>query len=162
MIKINFKNKKGFVLLYAVTLAAIFLSLALGVGAIALKENLFSTSAKNTNNAFFAADTGVECALFYDKSGGSGSAFIDLATISPISCNNNSVTVTESPTNVWTFSIPSLGGSNLGCAKVKVDKTSLVSPTTTITADGYNNGGSSGGCAPVKSTAVERELSTSY
>lgn len=157
MIKVIKKNN-GFVLLYAVTLAAIFLSLALGVGAIALKENLFSTSAKNTNNAFFAADSGVECALYYDKSGGSGSAFIDQATISPILCNNNSVAVTESPTNVWTFAIPALGGSNLGCAKVTVNKTS----GTTITADGYNNGGSAGGCAPVKSTAVERELSTSY
>ena len=58
----NIKKNKGFVLLFAVTLAAVFLSIALGISEVALKENNFSTSAKNTNDSFFAADTGEECA----------------------------------------------------------------------------------------------------
>ena len=35
---------------------------------ISLKEIKFGTSARDTNDAFFAADTGAECALFNDKS----------------------------------------------------------------------------------------------
>ena len=69
MKKINFKKIKkdrGFVLLFAVTLAAIFLSIALGISQVALKENNFSTSAVDTNNAFFAADSGAEQVLYND------------------------------------------------------------------------------------------------
>ena len=62
------KNKeRGFVILFAVTLSSIILSIALGVANIALKEASFSTSARSTNNAFLAADTGAECALFHDR-----------------------------------------------------------------------------------------------
>ena len=60
------KNKKGFVILFAVTLSAILLSIALGVSNIAFNEAKFSTSVKNTNDAFFAADVGAEQALFWD------------------------------------------------------------------------------------------------
>ena len=59
MIILKIKKNKGFVLIFAVTLAAILLSIALGISQIALKEIKFGTSAKDTNDAFFAADTGL-------------------------------------------------------------------------------------------------------
>ena len=62
----NTKNR-GFVILFAVTISSILLALAIGVANIALKEVKFNTSAKDTNNAFFAADTAIEYALFQDK-----------------------------------------------------------------------------------------------
>jgi len=66
MIK-EIKKNKGFVILFVVTLSSILLAIALGAANIALKEIKFGTSAKDTNNAFFAADTGAELALFNDK-----------------------------------------------------------------------------------------------
>ncbi|HEV7424440.1 MAG TPA: hypothetical protein VGO21_04595, partial [Candidatus Paceibacterota bacterium] len=60
--------RSGFVILFAVTLASIILAVTLGAINVALKEIKFSTNAKDTNNAFFAADVGVECAEYYDKS----------------------------------------------------------------------------------------------
>src|SRR3989344_7795571 len=60
----------GFVILFAVMISSIILAIALGVSNIAFKEIKFSTSVKDTNDAFFAADTGLECALFNDKTGG--------------------------------------------------------------------------------------------
>ncbi len=75
MIKKNIKNNTGFVILFAVTLAALLLGIALGVGEIAEKEIKFRTSATATNHAFFAADTGIECALANNKSG--DTAFTD-------------------------------------------------------------------------------------
>ncbi len=157
---IKAKKNKAFVLLFAVTLAAIFLSIALGISSVALKEINFSTSAKNTNDAFFSADTGVECALYYDKIG----AFTT-STVS-MNCNNSSITAVESPSLIWSFIVPKLdygvsGGQ--GCAKVTVDKSGDVVPpaTTTITADGFNQGGGGGGCTP-GATNVERVLQTSY
>jgi hypothetical protein len=152
--KIKKEKRKGFVLLFAVTLAAIFLSIALGVADIALKEVKFGTSAKDTNNAFYAADTGVECALFYDKSG--ASSFVTGSSPSLV-CNNSTVTASENPSLYWSFTLSGLNTDGQGCAKVTIDKRSA--PNTTILANGYNNGGSS--CTPVANT-VERELKTNY
>ncbi|MFH1201090.1 MAG: hypothetical protein V1484_02050 [bacterium] len=137
------KKNKGFVILFAVTLSAILLSIALGVANIAFREIKFSTSAKDTNNAFFAADTGIECAFINDKS--SSIVFIDPNPSPSIMCNGNSITATENPTSFWSFIVSGLGNTGTGCAKVTVDKTTAL---TTITSKGYNNGSRSGGSSP--------------
>jgi hypothetical protein len=163
MIKKIEKNK-GFVILFAVTLAAIFLSIALGVSQIAYKENIFGTSAKNTNNAFFAADTGGECALYYDKLGGSASVFADPSTPTII-CNNVTVTATENSTSVWTFNVSGLGSDSNSCAVVTITKTSSSDTppivSTSVVSKGYNVGSGPGTCSP-PANAVERELDTNY
>jgi hypothetical protein len=157
------KKNRGFVLLFAVTLAAVFLSIALGISEVALKENNFSTSAKNTNDAFFAADTGEECALYYDNSSDSTkNAFTGTGSMN---CNGLPITITGtgSPANIWTFVVSGLGSTGKACTKVTVDKSSdvVLPATTAITASGYNNGSGSGVCNPLPS-AVERVLQTSY
>lgn len=152
MIKKIQKNK-GFVILFAVTLSAIVLSIALGVASIALKEIKFGTSAKDTNDAFFAADTGAECALVNDKS--TGSAFI--SNPPTITCNHNPIPLAENPSLVWSFIISGLGNGGQGCAKVTVNKN--ISPTKII-SNGHNNGGGSG-CSPGQNT-VERQIELNY
>jgi hypothetical protein len=126
----------GFVILYAVTLSAILLSIALGVAQIALKEIKFSASAKDTNEAFFAADTGAEQALFNDKTPG----FYPDNTLTTLPI------------------ISGLGGLLQGCAKVTVDKT--ISTKTAIISKGYNIG--SPLCNSTSSNLVERELDVNY
>src|ERR1035437_4257966 len=137
MAKIILKVKKnrGFVILFAVTLAALLLSIALGVANIALKEIKFGTSARDTNDAFFAADSGVEKALFNDKTTG--------------------FYPTGSSTNLI---VSGLGSAGQSCANVTVDKTA--SPTVTITARGYNIGNAL--CNSTNPNRVERELKTTY
>ena len=63
-----FRNKNGFALLYSVVVSSIILAIALGVSNIAYKEIVFGTSAKDANDAFYAADTAAECTLYYDNS----------------------------------------------------------------------------------------------
>ena len=154
-------------MLFAVTLAAIFLSIALGVSQIAYKESIFGTSAKDTNNAFFAADAGEECALYYDRS--DQNVFTPTGSSSISSCAGSSnIPVTPGPTNVWTFVVPGLGSTGTGCASVTVDKTGTnilcASSPTCIFSKGYNTGSGgvgSGTCNP-PANAVERELDTNY
>ena len=155
MIK-KIKKNKGFVLLFAVTLAAIFLSIALGIASVSLKEVNFSTSVKNSNDAFYSADTGIECALYYDKTG----VFIDPSTPT-INCNGVNINVSEPSSSIWNFIVPNLDSTSQGCAIVQVDKSSdVTSPaTTSITAYGYNIGGSS---CNKPSNVVERVLQTNY
>jgi hypothetical protein len=150
----------GFVLLFAVTLAAILLSIALGVTNIALKEIKFGTSAKDANDAFFAADTGAECALVYDKSDPTKNAFT--GSVSTMICAGIYFTPpTPSPANFWSFTVSGLGSGGQGCAVVTVTKT--FSPNTAkIVSKGYNNGGSVQGFCTQSSNTIERELDVNY
>ncbi len=157
-IKLKIKNS-GFVILFAVTLAAILLSIALGVSNVALKEIKFGTSAKDTNEAFFAADTGAECALVNDKS--TGSAFTGSGTA--INCNSINIPVNLVETSLWKFIVPALNNGGQGCAIVTVDKRPLTPPstfTTIIISKGHNNN-NQGDCTSSSNT-VERQLEVSY
>ncbi len=152
------RDSSGFVILYVVILSSIILSMALGVSNIALKEIKFSTSAKNTNDAFFAADTGAECALYYDKS--STSVFISSSSPTII-CNGSSIIARETPASYWSFDSSGLGNRGEGCAKVTVDKS--IPPETSIISKGYDNGGDLPGfCSPQESNSVERQIELNY
>jgi Tfp pilus assembly protein PilX len=154
MIIKKIKKNRGFVLLFAMVLSSIILAVALGVTNIALKEVNFSTSGKDANDAFFAADTGVECALFYDK---------NLSVTDPFPTPPTSVTCADNPviftnTNPWSFIVSGLGSSGNSCAVVNITKDVL----TTIISKGYNvaNTGDNN-CEPT-SKSVERELDVNY
>jgi hypothetical protein len=132
------RNSKGFALLFSILLSSIILSIALGVGNIAFREIQFGTSAKNTNEAFFAADTGVECALYNDNS--VVNSFPESGGPSSITCGGSSISLSGTSPS-WNFIISGLGASNQSCAKVSVVKT--FSPDSTqIISKGYNVGDS--------------------
>ncbi|MEK7134342.1 MAG: pilus assembly PilX N-terminal domain-containing protein [Patescibacteria group bacterium] len=57
---------RGFVLPLAVLLAGILLSIGLAIFSITLKELTLSSSGRESQIAFFAADAGTECALYWD------------------------------------------------------------------------------------------------
>src|SRR3989338_10209048 len=81
----------GFVILFAVMISSIILAIALGVANIALKEIKFSASVKDTNEAFFAADTGLECVLFNDKA--DGDSFVEEESSGTITCGGEVITL---------------------------------------------------------------------
>ncbi len=161
MKKIKLKHNTGFAILFAVTLSAIVLSIALGITNIAFKELKFATSAKATNDAFFAADTGIECALVNDKS--STSVFVDGGP-GVIKCLGASIALSGAYPS-WSFVLSNLGNSGLGCSTVNVSKDDATDPNsiiTTITSKGYDTGGNIvDECTPFLNT-VERELETTY
>ncbi len=160
------QKNKAFVLLFAVTISAILLVITLGVANIAYREIRFGTSAKDTNEAFFAADAGVECALLYDRSDPTKNIFTGEAS----SMNCAGANVALNGTNPWNFSILGLGNTEQGCAYVTVNK--VENPDnpevgeflTTIISKGYNLLDSANECSTDSSIAnrVERELKTTY
>jgi hypothetical protein len=151
---LELQKENGFVLLFAVLISSMVLSISLGLANVAYKEIKFNAAAKSTNDSFLAADTGAECALFYDKADPTNNAFTGTAGPN-INCAGSSITISgAAPT--WTFTIPSLATSGNACAKVTVVKTG---PSTTITSSGYNTG--SPACVPGAST-IERQLQVSY
>jgi len=58
--------KNGSVLILALVLASILLSVGMGISGIAMKEIKLSSIGNESGKAFYMADTGAECALYWD------------------------------------------------------------------------------------------------
>ncbi len=147
------KEEKGFVLLFVALLSAVILAVGLEGADIAYREINFSTSARAANEAFFAADTGIECALYNDRSD------IDSfkAGSTEVKCLN--ILIPFQTTNPWTFTLSGLGESGNSCANVTVEKISGPPKQTIIISKGYSTGSPS--CTSVANN-VERELMVNY
>ena len=63
------RRQKGFTLLFAVLVSSLILALGLSIANITLKEVALSGTGRESQFAFYAADTGTECALYWDIKG---------------------------------------------------------------------------------------------
>lgn len=158
MIKGNIKSKRGFVILFAVTVSAMLLAIALGVSNIALKEINFSTSARNANDAFFAADTGAECALYHDRS--DVGAFPIFGTVGEVNCSTNESGSGNGTSASYSFFVTGLGSQGQSCAKVTITKDTTPPIFTTVISKGYNIGDLS--CNSSNPNRTERQLDLNY
>jgi hypothetical protein len=62
-------HTQGFSLLIAIIFMAVMLALGTALATMGYKETLLSSTAVQSQYAFYAADAGLECALLADKSG---------------------------------------------------------------------------------------------
>src|SRR3989344_5447846 len=81
----------GFTLFFAVLIASLLLAIGLAIFNITIKELVLSSSVRDSEFAFYAADSGVECALYWDRTQG---AFSTTAPQSQIVCNGAGIHVT--------------------------------------------------------------------
>ena len=99
------KNKKGlapsrvegFTLFIAIVVSGTLLLIASGIVNLALKQSLISAFGRESQNAFYAADTGIECALYWDVHNPSGISAFSTTTGSTIFCNKDA----NNPGNEW-------------------------------------------------------------
>jgi len=57
----------GFAMLFTVLVVSIMLAIGLGISDITYKQTLLSSLANDSQLAFYQADSGVECGMYYDK-----------------------------------------------------------------------------------------------
>lgn len=144
---------RGFTLLIAVILASVTLALALALLDVAYKQVTLAFAAKHSHHAFAAADTALECALYYDQK-------LDLfsysASAGSVVCGGNTAVVafdnTVSPRR-REFTLPCAGGIGQS-AVVRLYKSS--DATTAIYSNGYSS------CSVTDARRVERGLKISY
>jgi len=158
-------SQKGIALLFAVFLSTIFLTIALGVLSIATKELSFSTSAKDSNDAFFAADSVLECALFNDKEGSGPFAYQEEESKRIVNCFNQQIEVSGTFPEFNLIVSDLLGNGGNSCAKVSVFKDTDGSEPPTVLATrmiskGYNTG--DGDCYSEATNRIERVLEINY
>lgn len=60
------KKQKGFALLYTVVIISLILTIAISISNTTYKQGILSSLAKDSQIAFYQADAGVECGLYYD------------------------------------------------------------------------------------------------
>ena len=61
----HLKPSEGFVLLFALLISSILLATGLGISRIIMREIFLASLARESSVAFFAADTGAECAFHW-------------------------------------------------------------------------------------------------
>lgn len=66
------KEQKGFAVLFAVLTSSLLVTIGISIYGISIKELTMSTSAKDSQTAFYAADSARECALYWDNLGAIG------------------------------------------------------------------------------------------
>lgn len=150
------KNDRGFTLLIAIVITATLLLVSSGIISLVVKQAFLASAAEQSQAAFYAADSGVECALYWDKHNPSGqSAFTDGAATT-ISCNQDSSNPTNptpnTPGHDTSFTITFNPKSY--CAIVIVKKPG--DGTTSIESRGYNT------CNDADPRRVERGVKVSY
>lgn len=131
-------GESGFTLLLAALVSSIVLALGAAIYGLAVKELQLSSLGRDSQYAFFAADTGAECALYWDI------RYDYFATSSPVGvspkCDEEDIVATgRSATYPYTMSFQFQPGSY--CTLVTVTKSQdavsgIVS--TVIHADGYS------------------------
>ncbi len=143
---VTLRSKGGFTLLLAMLISSIILSMSVGISVFIIRELLVSAMGRESQIAFFAADSGVECALYWDLKQNS------FATSSThvISCAGSSPIV-GGVSGISNFDLTFTNGA---CVHVKVDKT--VTLSTTIDSAGHNT------CNLNDPNRVERTLRVRY
>ncbi len=141
-------KKRGIAIFIAVVTVSALMLIALAISDIAYKEQIISASGRDSRIAFFAADSGVECALFHDLKGGSDSLFTfakpgGIAQVGTISCGELSLEshVSNSSSQTITTFYFNISETPKACTIVRVVKADAGGGvfSTLIESRGYNN-----------------------
>jgi len=146
-------NNRGFTLFIAVIITATLLLVSTGIVTLALKQNALTSAARESQYAFYAADTGAECAIYWDVKNSTGISAFATSTGTVITCNSQNFTVGGNLSGVSTI----LNMNFLPdpyCVTVTV--TRYADGSTDIVSRGYNT------CDTASSKRVERAVRVSY
>ena len=143
--KKTIQNNRGYTLLFAVLVSSIVLSVGISILTISKKEFLLSSSARESISAFYAADSGLECALYHSDNTSVFSTTTSLTVNLSPGCMgmNPSIVFTIIPnTYNFTFDLKTQNVDSSACAVVKVSVEDLLNGyvKTTILSKGYNLG----------------------
>ncbi len=181
------KKEKGFAMLFAVLVSSVLLSVGVSIFNLTIKDLVLSSSGRESQFAFYAADTGIECAIYWDfkatnpgvmyatssaSFGGWRDALVDVdnptCATNNISASLKTLNGTLSPApdgdsalTQFQLTIPNTdpqGASAPYCAIVTISKDSSSGIiATVIESRGYNTA-----CNSTSQNRIERALRVNY
>ena len=153
-------SSRGFTLLLAALVSSIVLALGVSIFEISQKQVTLSSLGRDSQFAFYAADTGAECALYWDV------RYNYFATSTPPvspTCDNRALSVAVTSGNpavapYYPYTMSFQFTPNGYCTMVSVTKNS-VDPHTVIHADGFSTD-----CASITTNprALQRSVELHY
>ena len=153
---------RGVTLLVAVILSSVVLSVALALLDVAYKQQLLASTAKQSQYAFYNADTVMECALYWDQRQNAFDYTSPLASGS-VTCKNlpllNYVSSLNGSTRTTTFNVTCSGSDVRGTMTiVKTNGSSFCAGTSysCLYATGYSS------CDATDPRRIERGLKVLY
>jgi hypothetical protein len=148
------QHKEGFISLFTVLLATVILAIAVGMSSVALKQIVLASTADDANEAFYAADAALQCAIMLDIDG-----TFEVGGPNEVFCGDiGPITIDDGDSGIFIFNQTQNGfeWQNQNCTRVRVDKSDTM---TKIEALGYNVSCSEIGQSP---RTVERALRVRY
>lgn len=67
--KNNFYSKKGFTLIFAILISSLLVGIGIAITNLAIRQLSIASVSRESQLAFYAADAGAECALYWDIHG---------------------------------------------------------------------------------------------
>lgn len=153
-------NTKGFTLFLSLIVSSLLLAIGVSLSTIILKQLVFSSSGSESQLAFYAADSGAECAIYWDRKDVDGNFVIDSvfatssADSSDIYCGTGGTSGTAQVGSFYkeisidllsattTFYVDFSNAEGNACAKVTVakwyDAADATPDNTRIDSRGYN------------------------
>jgi Tfp pilus assembly protein PilX len=140
--------KAGFAMLFTVLVISIILTIALGISDTTYKQTILSSLAANSQVAFYQADSGVECGMYYETQKGLFSKGTTVNTTdnptggtapAQIICGNTTMylNVQNSYTDYLVYEDDADFNSNVPCYGITFDQ--ATDPTmTTVSSHGYS------------------------
>lgn len=156
-LQLKSKTKAGFAMLFTVLIVSIMLAIALGISDLTFKQTILSSLANDSQLAFYQADSGVECGMYWDTLGNKQfPRDTSVAEATPqITCGDNTLSkdAVDSSLNYLVYK-ENVSDSNQPCFSVTFDKAS--DPVKdTVSSEGFST------CAAT-AEQVERGLSVTY
>ena len=152
------QGNRGFTLLIAIILSTVALVVGLALADVAYKQVVLSSTARNSQIAFYRADSAMECALYWDQQFAS---FSNATSPMVIQCENRNITVTKSAFGeslISTFDVPCATGGRSASVTVYKQGTGVCAPgkKTCIYVSGFNS------CSTTDPNRFERGLKVKY
>lgn len=139
------KTNNGFAVLFSIMLASFLITLGISIFSISLKETMITTSVRDSQIAYYIADSARECALYWDVKMGAFPACLgtdcstnntatEAGVITKITCNGVDINKSINPVDPDTFlKIAKLSGSPIYKSNVitnffKASSTSNIPP----------------------------------
>jgi hypothetical protein len=122
------KNQKGYAILFTVVVVSAISVITAGLSNTAYKQLILSSLAKDSQTAFYQADTAGDCALYADRKFGG-------LTPGPWDCGGNILVITsDTPVgNIATHTIyPVIEDSTDPCFRIDITKTTIPAPIVTL------------------------------
>lgn len=116
------KTTRAFTLLMSVLVSSVLLALGYEIYNLAVKEVKLSSAGRESQFAFFAADTGIECSLYLDTK---FDAFSTTSPLTEVPCGVSTSSVTRlisGDSYITTFSFSLGSGDRTQCVDVRVTR----------------------------------------